>query len=116
LGQLGWSVLPAFLSTLGAAAAYGYTVLATLAGRLSLGSLTLYVGAVGQVQSSLGGLIWQVASLYESNLFVSHLFEFLDLPPTLVPLSEAQRRQAVSALAQLLLPLLMEDGWRDRAA
>ena len=41
----------------------------------------------------------------------------LDLrPPTLVPLSEAQRRQAVSALAQLLLPLLMEDGWRDRAA
>ena len=36
----------------------------------------------------------------------------LDLrPPTLVPLSEAHRRQAVSALAQLLLPLLMEDGW-----
>jgi ATP-binding cassette subfamily B protein len=100
LGQLGWSVLPAFLSTLGAAAAYGYTVLATLAGRLSLGSLTLYVGAVGQVQSSLGGLIWQVASLYESNLFVSHLFEFLDLPPTLVPLPPGQAQAAPRPLRQ----------------
>ncbi len=41
----------------------------------------------------------------------------LDLwPPTLVPLSEKQRRQAVSALAQLLLPLLKDDRWRVRAA
>ena len=38
------------------------------------------------------------------------------LPPTLVPLSEKQYRQAVSALAQLLVPLLLEDRWRERAA
>lgn len=48
--------------------------------RISLGDLTLYVSLFRLGQSSFQALLGSVASLYESGLFVSNLFAFLDLP------------------------------------
>ena len=77
------STLVAALSAIGTAGAYVYVVLQALASSITLGSLTLYIGAVNQVQSGLSNIVMQAAALYESNLFVSRLFEMLDLPPAM---------------------------------
>lgn len=67
------------------AAASGFAALAviaqsTLEGRTTLGELVMYFGAfqvaIGSLRPTLSGL----AELYENNLFLSSLFEFLDVP------------------------------------
>jgi ATP-binding cassette subfamily B protein len=74
------------LAALGAAGswlAYVYIALAALARRITLGSLSFYVGAFYQVQSSVAGIVNDLATLYGDNLFVTQVFEFLDTPPAI---------------------------------
>lgn len=66
-----------------AAAAYGslaFIAHGALQGAITLGELVLYFGAfqvaMGSLRPTLGGL----AELYENNLFLSSLYEFLDVP------------------------------------
>jgi ATP-binding cassette subfamily B protein len=70
------SHVPAAVS---AFAAYALIVHRTLSGALTVGDLVMYLGAVQRglslVQSVFGGL----GSLYENNLFLSTLDDFLDL-------------------------------------
>jgi ATP-binding cassette subfamily B protein len=73
----------AALAALASTGAYAYVVLEALLGRITPGSLTLYASAINQVQTGLSGVVTYLAGLYESNLFASHLFEFLALPPTM---------------------------------
>jgi ATP-binding cassette, subfamily B, bacterial len=86
------NTLLAALSALGSAGAYGYVALTALEGRITLGDLALYTGAIYMVQSSLSYMIWAVASLYEGNLFADHLFQFLSMAPTMRPLSPEAAR------------------------
>jgi ATP-binding cassette subfamily B protein len=82
----------AALAAAGTALAYGYIVLQGLDGRLTAGALALYVGAVPQVQAGLGLVVGQLAGLYEGNLFLAHLFDFLEMRPAMaVPAPEAAR-------------------------
>jgi ATP-binding cassette subfamily B protein len=85
LGQWRWNVALATLAAFGSAGAYAYVVLQALAGRVTLGGLTFYASAVNQVQGALSNIIYQLAALYESNLSVSNLFEFLALQPAMEP-------------------------------
>jgi ATP-binding cassette subfamily B protein len=65
-------------------ASYALIVHRTLAGALTVGDLVMYLGAVQRglslVQSVFGGL----GSLYENNLFLSTLDDFLELDEALV--------------------------------
>jgi ATP-binding cassette subfamily B protein len=45
-----------------------------------LGFLAGYIQAIGVVQSTVQSLLGNVAQLYQNNLFVNNLFEFLDVP------------------------------------
>ncbi len=45
-----------------------------------LGFLAAYLQAISIVQSSVATLLGSIAQLYQSNLFVNNLFEFLDMP------------------------------------
>jgi ABC-type siderophore export system fused ATPase/permease subunit len=92
LAQWRWNTALASLSVAGATGAYVYVTLEALLGRITLGGLTLYISAVNQVQAGLAALITQLAMLYDSNLFVGHIFEFLELPPPMaVPPPEVAR-------------------------
>jgi ATP-binding cassette subfamily B protein len=84
LGQWRANSALAVVAAAGTAVAYGYIVLQALEGHLTAGALALYVGAVPQVQSSLGAVVGQIAGLYEGNLFMAHLFDFLSMPPAMV--------------------------------
>ena len=51
-------------------------------GNITLGDLVMYFGALQQGQSFLSSLLNGLAGLYEDNLFLTTLYEFLDLKPT----------------------------------
>lgn len=55
----------------------------TIQGEITLGSLVMYYQGFQRGQAFLGQLLASLASLYENSLFLSHLYEFLDLKPTI---------------------------------
>ncbi len=63
---------------------YGFILYQTLYGALKLGDLVLYHQALQRGQSSLKALMTGVSGLHEDNLFLTNLYEFLDLRPTVV--------------------------------
>ena len=56
---------------------FSFVAVQTYQGLLTLGSLVMYFQAVQRASGYLEGLGWSVSSLYESNLFLSSLDEFL---------------------------------------
>ncbi len=64
---------------------YIFVALATIAGRLTLGDLTLYHQALVQTQDRLRQIFGGVNSMYEANLFLTNLFDFLAFEPTIRP-------------------------------
>ncbi|MEB3119997.1 MAG: ABC transporter ATP-binding protein [Snowella sp.] len=68
-------------------AIYGsYAVIAyqTIQGHFTLGDLIMYYQAFQRGQSSLQGVFSSLAGLYEDNLFLANLHEFLDLKPKIL--------------------------------
>jgi ATP-binding cassette, subfamily B, bacterial len=65
-------------------AVYAFILYQTIFGTLRLGDLVLYQQALQRGQAALQGLLGNLSSLYEDNLFLANLYEFLDLKPKLV--------------------------------
>ena len=76
------------LSTIATSLTYLYVALQAIAGRLTLGDLTLYTVAAQSVQSSIQGLLDGLSGMYEHNLYLNNLFELMAMRPSmLVPSS-----------------------------
>lgn len=73
------------LGQIGYYGAYLFVIQQTLAGRLTLGDLTLYSAVLLQAPQIAQGLMHTIANLYEQNLFVGNLFAYLALRPRLPP-------------------------------
>jgi len=54
-----------------------------LAGLITIGGLVMYFQAFQRGLGFLKGLLGSLASLYEGNLFLSNLFDFLDIEPSI---------------------------------
>ncbi len=76
-----WGLALAVLATLVLYGAFAWLALATSAGKLTLGAMTAGLLAFKQGQQAFGALLQAIGGLYEDNLYVSTLFELLDLPP-----------------------------------
>jgi ATP-binding cassette subfamily B protein len=61
----------------------GYLALRTTRGLMSLGDLVMFYAAVQRGQALLRQVFNSAADLYEDSLFISHLYEFLELKPKL---------------------------------
>ncbi|HEV3192519.1 MAG TPA: ABC transporter ATP-binding protein [Polyangiaceae bacterium] len=70
------------LATVAFYAAYAFMGLAAAAGRITLGNLTLYVVAFRQGQQAFQAVLSSVGGIYEQNLYMANLFEFLEAPTT----------------------------------
>ncbi|MEM9506457.1 MAG: ABC transporter ATP-binding protein [Cyanobacteria bacterium P01_E01_bin.35] len=70
--------------------AYGWTLIKTIGGKISVGDFTMYTGAFSQAQQLLPAILENIAKIYESNLYVSQYFEFLNLQPQIVNPSRPQ--------------------------
>ena len=68
------------LTNLTSAGAQIYAISITIATG-HIGFLAGYMQAIAVVQNTVEALLWGVSQLYENNLFVSNLFEFLDVAP-----------------------------------
>ena len=72
-----WGVL----TTIAGSVTYLYIALQAVAGRLTLGDLTLYTAAAQSVQGSIQGILSGFSGMYEHNLYLSNLYELLDTEP-----------------------------------
>lgn len=68
------------LATLALYGTYALIVTRTIAGVITLGSMTLYITVFRQGQTTLQRALSAVAGIYEDNLFMSNLFEYLGVP------------------------------------
>ncbi len=78
-----WSFGLGSLGTLTFYGAYAWIALETVAGRITLGDMTLYLTVFRQGQTTLSTLLGSLGGLYEDALYLSNLYEFLELriPP-----------------------------------
>ena len=60
--------------------AFAWVVLATVAGQLSLGEMTMYMMVFKQGQSAVSASLTSINGMYEDHLYLSSLYEFLELP------------------------------------
>ncbi len=63
---------------------YSYVAWQAVQGRISFGALSQYALAITQVGYSVQGTLDGIADLYENNLFVNTVFEFLEYQPEIV--------------------------------
>jgi ATP-binding cassette subfamily B protein len=71
------------LGTIGTVAFYGmYTwiAIATIEATITIGAMTMYAGVFKGAQSSMASALGDIGGMYEDNLYLSNLYEFLDTP------------------------------------
>ncbi|HEY9631970.1 MAG TPA: ABC transporter ATP-binding protein [Coleofasciculaceae cyanobacterium] len=73
-----WGYLLGLLSTATFYAAYAWIVVETIFGRISLGDMTMYLIVFRQGQSTFTGALTSIGGMYEDNLYLSNLYEFLE--------------------------------------
>jgi ATP-binding cassette subfamily B protein len=86
-----WGFVLSLVGTGAFYAAYVSMALAAARGALTLGQLTLYVVAFRQGQQAFQSSLAAIGSMYEDNLYMSNLFEYLSLTPTARALLPATR-------------------------
>jgi ATP-binding cassette subfamily B protein len=80
ISRAGWGYLMSLLSTLAFYGCYAAIVIATVRTRLSLGDMTLYLVAFRQAQQAFSAILGALGGMYEDNLYMSNLFEYLAIP------------------------------------
>ncbi len=72
------------VASLGFYSAYALVIWQAVHRLITIGDLTMYAGAFQQAQNAIQGILQNVATIYEYNLYVSQYFEFLSLKPQIV--------------------------------
>ena len=75
-----WGYLLGLLSTVAFYAAYAWIVMEAIAGKISLGEMTMYLVVFRQGQSTFASALTSIGGMYEDNLYLANLYEFLDQP------------------------------------
>jgi ATP-binding cassette subfamily B protein len=79
-----WALI---LGTVGTLAFYGmylWIAVATIQNALTAGEFIMYAGVFKAAQSALASALGDIGGMYEDNLYLSNLYEFLDTP-TMAP-------------------------------
>lgn len=61
-------------------AAFAWVILSTVMGDITIGQMTMYLIVFKQGQSAITASLTAISGMYEDNLYVSNLYEFLDQP------------------------------------
>ena len=76
----GWGFVLGLASTAAFYGAYVWIVLATVAGEITLGAMTMYLMLFRQGQSAVAASLSAISGMYEDNLYLSNLYEYLGYP------------------------------------
>lgn len=75
-----WGFALGLLSTAAFYGAYAWIVYRTVTGVLTLGDMTMYLLVFKQGQSALAAILAAIGGMYEDNLYLSNLYEYLEHP------------------------------------
>jgi len=60
--------------------AFAWVIIATVKGDISIGQMTMYLVVFKQAQSAIKTCLTSISGMYEDNLYLSNLYEYLDQP------------------------------------
>ena len=75
-----WGFLLGLLSTAAFYGAYAWVVVTTINGEITLGAMTMYLVLFRQGQSAVAAILSAISGMYEDNLYLSNLYEYLGQP------------------------------------
>ena len=75
-----WGFLLGLLGTAAFYGAYAWIALAAIHGVISLGQMTMYLLLFKQGQSAVSASLKAISGMYEDNLYLSNLYEYLEQP------------------------------------
>src|SRR4029434_9721682 len=75
-----WGFALGLISTAAFYAAYGWIAVSAVRGQITLGQMTMYVLLFRQGQSAVSASLTAIGGMYEDNLYLSTLYEYLDTP------------------------------------
>ncbi|MBE8999209.1 ABC transporter ATP-binding protein [Nostoc sp. LEGE 12447] len=73
-----WGYLLGLVSTGAFYLAYAWIVVETVQGKISLGDMTMYLTVFRQGQSTFSNALTSIGGMYEDNLYLSNLYDFLE--------------------------------------
>ena len=85
----GWGFLLGLVGTLAFYGAYAWIVLTTVSGGITLGQMTMYLLVFKQGQGAVSDILSAISGMYEDNLYLSNLYEYLE-QPSVPQLGDAQ--------------------------
>ena len=75
-----WGFLLGLIATATLYGAYAWIALSAIATRITLGQMTMYLMLFRQGQSAVSAILSAVGGMYEDNLYLSTLYEYLETP------------------------------------
>ncbi len=75
-----WGFALGLISTAAFYGAYAWIVVATISREITLGAMTMYLMLFRQGQTAVTAILSAVSGMYEDNLYVSNLYEYLEQP------------------------------------
>ena len=75
-----WGFGLGLISTAAFYGAYAWIVVATVNREITLGAMTMYLMLFRQGQSAVAAILSAISGMYEDNLYVSNLYEYLEQP------------------------------------
>jgi ATP-binding cassette subfamily B protein len=75
-----WGFLLSLLSSAAFYAAYAWIAIATVTGGITIGAMTMYLIVFRQGQSAVSAILSSIGGMYEDNLYLSNLYEYLEQP------------------------------------
>lgn len=81
----GWGFLLGLIGTVALYGAYAWTAVAAVASRITLGQMTMYLMLFRQGQSAVAAILTAIGGMYEDNLYLSTLYDYLETPVTQAP-------------------------------
>ncbi len=76
----GWGFVLGLLGTAALYGAYAWVAVAAVASRITLGQMTMYVALFRQGQAAVAASLGAISGMYEDNLYLSTLYEYLETP------------------------------------
>ncbi len=73
----GWGFVLGLISTAAFYGAYAWIVISTINGEITLGAMTMYLLLFRQGQSAVAAILTSISGMYEDNLYLSNLYEYL---------------------------------------
>ncbi len=91
----GWGFVLGLIGTAALYGAYAWIAAAAVMSRITLGQMTMYLMLFRQGQSAVSASLTAIGGMYEDNLYLSTLYEYLETP-TAEPITGADRGAATT--------------------